>query len=63
MSGLAGFDAAAALGSCADAWNTHLVQLVRDTLDAALRLASSVEDYQDLERRVAGALDAMDTGR
>ncbi len=64
IDGLSGFASAAqSLRSCTDAWSGHLITLVRDTLDAALKLAASVQDYEDLERRLAGALDAMDTGR
>ncbi|HVK22423.1 MAG TPA: hypothetical protein VM677_13785 [Actinokineospora sp.] len=61
--GLVGFQSAQALRGCASAWTDHLINLVRETLDAGQKLASSVQDYEDLERRVAGALDAMDTGR
>ncbi|WP_436492453.1 type VII secretion target [Actinokineospora sp. HUAS TT18] len=60
--GLAGFSVAASVTACSEAWEKHLVQLVNDTAGAAEKLRSTATDYAELEERLAGALDSMDTG-
>ncbi|MEU7525273.1 type VII secretion target [Saccharothrix sp. NPDC042600] len=54
-----GWLSSGALAECRQAWSDHLVGVIERTAEAAEKLRESAKDYEDVERRVAEALDDL----